>query len=528
MMAAAAFVLLIACANVANLFLSRGLSREREFAVRGALGAGRRRVLHLLTTESLLLALLGGAVGIFLAWLGLEAVRVLNPGNLPRIEAIGINGPVLLFCALISLLTSLLFGITPAFLVARSNLVASLRAGSVQLTRSTASRRIKNLLAVVQMAVTVVLMAGAGLLIRSFSGLQQVDPGFSRQNVLQASISLAGERYRNMNAVQSFQQELTGRLERAPGIDHAGGVSSPPMSVAPQIFLHIEGREPEGDQPPVVSRIYASSGYFAALDLSLLEGRLFDDRDHTGAPGVVVISESMAERHWPGEDPLGRIIRIGLPEYPPLEVIGVVSDHRQYGLRYRPFPTAFLPLSQAQINGFTVMMQVSGDMSAALTHLRATMRDLDPGLPLTGINTLDEVLSANIARPRFTMFLAASFAAVALALAVIGIYSVLAYSVSRRTHELGIRQALGAERARIIRLVLRQGMVLTGLALVTGLPAAYALTRGLESLLFEIGTADPATFIALAVIMVSSAGAACLLPAVRAAGVNPVRAMRQD
>lgn len=528
MMAAAAFVLLIACANVANLFLARGLAREREFAVRGALGAGRRRLLHLLTTESLLLAVIGGAAGIFLAWLGLETVRVLNPGNLPRIETIGINGPVLLFCALVTLLTSLLFGIAPAFLIARSKLVNSLRAGSARLTQSTASRRAKNILAVIQIAAAVVLLAGAGLLIRSFVRLQRVDPGFTSESVLQATISLAGERYRTTTAVHNFQQELTNGLVRAPAIEQAGEVSNPPMSMAPQIFLRIEGREPEGDQPPVVSRIYASSRYFAVLDLTLLEGRLFDDLDHIEAPGVVVITQSMAERHWPDESPLGRTVRIGPRETPPLEVIGVVSDLRQYGLRYGAFPTAFLSLSQVRISSFTVMMKVSVDPSAALTHLRATVRDLDPNLPLTGVSTLDDVLSANVARPRFTMFLAAAFAAVALVLAVVGIYSVLAYAVSQRTHELGIRLALGAERARIISLVLRQGLALTGLSLALGLPLAWLFTRTMESLLYQITTTDPVTFVGLALVIAVSALAACLIPAVRAAGVNPLGAMRQE
>ncbi len=528
MMAAAAFVLLIACANVANLFLSRGLAREREFAVRGALGAGRRRMLHLLTTESLLLAGLGGVAGVFLAWLGLKALLALDPGNLPRIEAIGINGPVLLFCVCVTLLTSLLFGIAPAFLIARSNLVDALRTGPHQLTPSPASRRVKNLLAVTQMATAVVLLAGAGLLIRSFVRLQAVDPGFTSENVLQATISLAGERYRNATAVHSFQQELTAGLVRAPAVEQAGEVSNPPMSGASQIYLHIAGREPEGNQPPVVSRIFASSGYFSTLDLTLLEGRLFDERDRADAPGVAVITQSMAQQYWPDQSPLGRIVRIGLPESPPLEIIGVVSDMRQYGLRYRPFPTAFLPLSQAQINSFTVMMKISGDPASALTHLRAIVQELDPDLPLTGVRTLDDVLSTNVARPRFTMFLAAAFAGVALVLAMVGIYGVLAYAVSRRTHELGIRLALGAERIRITRLVLRQGLVLTGLALTAGLPAAYLLTRTMESLLYQIGPSDPVTFGLITGLLLVVAGTASWLPARRAARLDPVVALRRE
>jgi putative ABC transport system permease protein len=528
MMAAAAFVLLIACANVANLFLSRGLAREREFAVRGALGAGRRRLLHLMTTESLLLAVVGGGTGVLLAYLGLEALLALEPGNLPRVESIGINGPVLLFSVLVTLTTCLLFGIIPAVLASTSDLADSLKEASTRSTQSTTPRRLKSTLAVLQMAIAIVLLAGAGLLTRSFVRLQQVDPGFQTANTVQAQISLPGSAYQTYEEVARFHTALVAELERRPNVERAAVVSSPPFTTTPQIFTYIEGREPEGEQPPVVSRIYSSSGYFEVLGVTLLEGRIFDERDRADAPGVVVINRVLAERHFPDESAIGHTLRIGLETSRPMEVIGVVSDVRQYSLRSRPFPAAFIPTSQSPISGFTVVLRGTGEQGGLVSALRSAAQGLDSDLPIYGIRTLDDVIGSNVARPRFAMFLAAVFACVALILSAVGVYGVLAYTVSQRTNEMGIRLALGANRRQVVSLVLRQGMTLTGLALLVGIPSAFALTRTMDSLLYEIDTADPLTFVGLGAGILVAAFVSCYIPAARAGSVSPVRAMRQE
>jgi len=528
MMAAAGLVLLIACANVANLYLSRGLAREREFALRTTLGAGRRRLLHLLTTESLVLILPGGFLGVGLALAGLRVLLALEPGRLPRVEEIGLNGWVLLFSAGITLCSSALFGVVPAFRAARNNLAGSLKEAGSRSTQSSGPRRLKSGLAVVQMTLAILLLAGAGLLTRSFIRLQGVDPGFRVENILQARLSLAGGQYREREQIVAFLDRLQERLTGDPSVSGMAAVSSPPVSMTPQVWLHIEGREPEGDQPPVVSRVFATAGYFDLLGLTVLEGRLFDEGDRLDQPRVAVLTRSAAERHWPGESPVGKVIRIGTKESSPMMVIGVVSDLRQYGIRHRPYPTAFIPFSQAAPSEFTVMIQAPRGPAEALESLKIAVGELDSALPLYQIRTLDEVMGADVAEPRFAMFLAGVFGVAAMILAAVGIYGVLAYTVSQRTHELGIRLALGAGRQGVLQLVLRQGLGLAGMSLALGLPGAFAFARLMDSFLFEVGPADPLTFALLALSVLTVALVACVVPAVRAAWLDPVGAMRRE
>jgi len=528
MMGAAVLVLLIACANVANLFLSRGLARERELAIRAALGAGRRRILHLLTTESLFLGLLGGGVGVVLAYLGLKLLLVLEPGNLPRVEEISLQGWVLAFSLFLTLGTAILFGVIPAILTSRSQLAGAATEGTPRSTQGITHRRIKNTLAVLQMAIAVVLLAGAGLFTRSFSQLQRVDAGFETENILQAGISLSGGAYGGPEEILRFHEGLVAGLERAPGVTRAALISNPPLTMAPQISLQIQGRETEGEELQVVSRLFASEGYFDLLGLTLLEGRTFNGEDRLDSPFVVVVSESMALRHWPEESPLGQMIRVGGPDSPPMAVIGVVSDLRQYGIRYRPFPSAFIPTSQVPVPGFTVMLKTTEIPGDAVGHLRSVLKDLDPSLPFSRLRTMDEVVAGNVAGPRFAMFLAGVFGLLSLALAAVGIYGVLAYSVSLRTREVGIRLALGAESSRVVLMILRQGMTLASAALLLGIPSAYFLSRMLESLLFQVAPADPITFGGIFFGILLVALLACYVPAARAGRLSPLEALKLE
>ena len=527
-MGAAALVLLIGCANVANLFLSRAVTRRREMAVRAALGAGRGRLVRQLGIESLVLALIGGAAGLLLAYAGVRAFLSLEPGNLPRAETITTNAPVLLFCLLTSALASLLFGIAPALLASRTDLTTSLKEAGVASSQSSAARRSKGALAVVQMAMAIVLLIGAGLLVRSFERLLRVDPGFESANILMARTYLDGRSYPEEDDAVRFHNELLDRLAASPAVAGAATVSYPPLSGGGQWWLRISGRELEGDSPPVVSFLIASPGYFDVIGSRLQAGRFFDEGDRADSQYVAIINQAMAREYWPDEDPIGERIRLGPPEASELEVVGVVSDFRQYAVDREPFPAAFLPYAQRPIQSFNVVIDVRGDLATATETLRSTVRSLDPNLALYWIMTLDDYLREDFAGPRFAMMLAAAFAFVALGIAAVGIYGVLSYAVSQRTHEIGVRLALGARPRQMVSLIVRQGLVMAAIALALGLTAAFGLTAGMQSMLFEVSATDPLTFVLVPAIVVAIALVACTVPALRAAGLDPLRALRTE
>jgi predicted permease len=527
-MGAAGFVLLIACANLANLFLSRGAARQGEMAVRASLGASRTRLVRQLTTESMLLTVIGGLAGLGLARFGVNVFLAVEPGDLPRTDAIGVDGAVLLFCLAVSLVTGAVFGLVPALLASGTRFTTVLRDQAARLSQRSSARRVKNGLAVLQMATAIVLLCGAGLLVRSFNRLQAVDPGFRTENVVLGDIVLSGERYSDDVARGQFQSELSGRLERDPGIERAALASAPPFSMAPQIWTWIVGLEPVGEQPPTTSRVYASPGYFDAIGISLESGRLFDEGDREDAPLVVVINQAMARRHWPDQSPIGERFRLGLPDYPPMEIVGVVSDIRQYGMRYGAYPTAFLPLAQHPQWSFAVMLKTQRDPIAAVPALRQAVSELDPRLAVEGIETLEEHVAANVASPRFLMLLASTFAAVALALAAAGIYGVVAYGVSLRTHEIGVRMALGARSGQVLRSVLIVGLRLAVVAVAIGLPLAFLLARAMRSLLYRIEPADPLTFALISSVVLVVALLASYVPAARAAHSDPLAALRVE
>jgi putative ABC transport system permease protein len=526
-MCAAGVLLLIACANVASLFLSQCLSRRREMAVRASLGAGRVRQIRRLLTESLLLSRVGGFLGVLLAHVGVQLFLIFEPGEVPRTDGVAISSPVLLFCFGTSILTSVVFGVAPAMLATGADLVTSLKAAARSSSLGHSSMRVKNALAVVQMATAVVLLVGAGLLGRSFSRMTQVDPGFDIDNILMAEIPQGGDRYRNGIDRVRFQEELLTRLDREPNIQIAAAVTSRPFSVAPQIRLIHQGSESDLEQQ-VVSRLYVSPDYFDVLGMTLLSGRLLNEQDREGAPRVVVISDAAARRHWSGQNPVGQSFHLGRPDSPLLEIVGVVSDIRQYGVRYRPYPAAFVPYAQAPAGDYHLMLKTERDPLSTTVALRAIVRDMDPGMAIGGIQTLEGRVAANVASPRFLMLLSCTFAVIAVALAATGIYGVLAYAVSQRSHEIGIRLALGASRERVLRAVLFQGIGLAGVAVLFGLPLAYALSRTMRRMLFEIGTADPITFGTIVVVVLAVSIAACYFPAARAAGSDPLKALRID
>jgi len=527
-MAAAAFVLLIACANLANLFLSRGAVRQGEMAVRASLGASRSRLVRQLTAESMLLTLLGGAAGLALAWLGVDVFIALEPGALPRTDAISIDAVVLLFCLAVSLIAGAVFGIMPFLLTSGTQLTTVLRDQAARLSQRSSARRIKNALAVLQMATAIVLLGGAGLLARSFHRLLAVDPGFRSENVLLADLRLSGGRYSDDASREQFQEELLDRLQRDPAVGQAALVSAPPLSMAPQIWTWIVGSEPEDEQPPTTSRVYASPGYFGVAGISLVAGRLFDASDREGAALVTVINQAMAQRHWPGQNPIGQRFRLGLRDSPPLEIVGVVSDIRQYGMRYGAYPAAFLPIAQHPQWGFTVMLKTRRDPLAAVPALREAVGALDPQLAIDGVETLEGHVADNVASPRFLMFLASTFAAVALALAAAGIYGVIAYGVAVRTREIGIRLALGARREQVLRSVLIGGLKLAAVAVVIGLPLAIVLARAMRGLLYGIEPADPVTFALISASVLGVALLASYVPAARAARSDPLAALRAE
>ncbi|UCG89022.1 MAG: ABC transporter permease [Gemmatimonadota bacterium] len=527
-MGAAGFVLLIACANLANLFLSRGAARQGEMAVRTSLGASRTRLVRQLTTESMLLTLIGGVAGLGLARFGVNVFLALEPGDLPRTEAIGVDGAVLLFCLAVSLVTGAVFGLLPALLTSGTRFNTVLRDQAARLSQRSSARRVKNALAVLQMATAIVLLGGAGLLVRSFNRLQAVDPGFRTENVLLGDVILSGERYSDAVARSQFQAELVSRLERDPGVERAALVSAPPFSIAPQIWTWIVGREPVDEQPPTTSRVFASPGYFEVMGISLVSGRLFDERDREDAPLVVVINQEMARRHWPDQSPIGERFRLGLHDYPPMEIVGVVSDIRQYGMRYGAYPTAFMPVAQHPQWSFAVMLETQRDPMAAVPALRQAVSELDPRLAVDGIETLEAHVAANVASPRFLMFLASAFAAVALALAAAGIYGVIAYGVSLRTHEIGVRLALGARSGQVLRSVLMVGLRLAVIAVALGLPLAFVLARAMRGLLYGIEPADPTTFALISSVVLVVALVASYVPAARAARSDPLAALRVE
>ena len=526
-----ALVLLIACANVANLLLARAAGREKEVAIRTALGAGWQRLARQLLTESILLGLLGGAAGLLVARLSLVVVRTMNPGNIPRLDEIGINGSVLAFTFGISLATGVLFGLAPAWraikLDPNSSLKAGGRSGQADGGLYLKRHRLRGLLIVSELAISLVLLIGAGLLIRSFIRLQSVPPGFSADHVLTMQIMANDPRYRDDKVLAAFYRDVESRMARLPGVVAEGAVSALPLTgTVGWGGIHVEGYTPPPGQELQVDLRTASTDYFRAMQISLVAGRFFSDNDRLDTPQVVIIDENFAKRFWPHNDAIGK--HLWFDPKKPITIVGVVAAVKQYGLDTDGKIATYFPLQQGLERGTFLVARATSHEAAVATAIVGEIHAVDPTVVVYGIRTMQDRLHDSLARQRFSSTMLGAFAAFALLLAAVGLYGVLSYLVTQSTRDIGILAALGARRENILTLIVRQGMQLVLIGIFAGLLGAVALTRVIASLLFGVTTTDAATFLAVPALLAVVAFAATVIPAWRASNVDPMVALRED
>jgi predicted permease len=535
LIAAVACVLLIACANVANLLLSRGLSRRKELAIRAALGASRGRIVRQLLIESLLLGLAGGAIGLLFAFWGLGWMQALGSRSVPRLHEIRINGGVLLFTLGVSLVSAVLFGLAPAMRAAKVDLQTALKDGdeaAAGLGAGGRRQRTRQILVVAELSLAVMLLVGAGLLIRSFSQLQRVPTGFTADRVLTMGISLSGRKYPDTPKVQTAYRELWPRLARVPGVSAVGGVSSLPLSNQMAWGpITVEGRTaPASERFINVDQRVVAGDYFRAMEIPLRRGRLFTEADLPTAPRVILIDERMAQTLWADGDPIGKRVRTGGIDAsntaPWITIVGVVGNVKQDALDADSRMAIYMAQTQTSPRGINIVALSHGDPASAASAIRREIRDFDPDVPVYDVRTMAERVSGSLARRKFAMLLLTIFAALASGLAAVGIYGVVAFVVAQGTKELGIRMALGATPGAIGLLVLRQGLVIAFAGLALGVAGAFVLMRLMRSLLFGVGSADPMTYALVSALVVTTAVAACCLPARRAARLDPMRSLR--
>jgi predicted permease len=543
LLGAVGFLLLVACANVANLLLAQATARQRELAIRGALGAPRGRLVRQLLTEALLLSLLGGGVGVLAAFWGVAGLVALAPANLPRLDSVSINLPVLLFAVLVSTAVAAGLGAVTAAHATSGSLRAALEGGRGQ-AGSLGGQRAGRAIVAAQVAVTLVLVVGAGLLGRSLMKVLEVNPGFRVDGILAMDIALPWVEDPGRRAAQGrFFADLIAELERLPGVRRVGATSGLPLDgghpdgmfllmeedAQPMTFERLNALFQQKERVGVADYCPVSEGYFQTLGIPLVRGRLFDARDGAGAPHVGVITESLARERWPGQDPIGRTIQFGNMDgdLRLITIVGIVGDTHEYGLDSPPRPTVYVDLLQRPRSSVSVAMRLDTDTQGVAAAARSILQRLDPELPAR-FRTLRQVLSASIAPRRFNVILIACFGAAALVLATTGVFGVIAYSVSRRTREIGVRAALGAEASDLRLMIVRQGLrtVLPGVAI--GIAASLALTRTLESLLFGVTPTDPLTLAGMTLLLVAAGLLACYVPARRATKVDPVVALRQE
>ena len=531
---AVACVLLISNANVANLLLARASVRGKEIALRAALGASRGRVIRQLLTESLVLAVLGGAFGLLIAFWGTEALIAAVPQSIPRIGDIALDGPVLAFTILMSLATGVLFGVVPAWQASRVDLNSALKSGSRTGGGGEQKHRMRSALVVAEVALALVLLVCAGLLIQSFTRLGQVQPGVRTEKLFTARVWLPDAAYPQPQNVNAFFDQLTTRVRSLPGVSSASIIFPLPLSGSNNTTsFDIEERPlPQGEQPDAPTRI-AGAEYFKTMGIPVLQGRAFDQTDQIDSRPVVIVNERFAERHFPNANPIGKRITPGwsIDDQPPKarEIIGVVGNVRHAELSRDFTPEMYLPAAQIPFNiQWLVVRTEMGDPAAMTAPIRRELAAVDANLPLTNVRIFDEYMSRSLARPRFNALLLSIFAGIALLLTAIGIYGVMAYSVAQRTNEIGIRIALGAAQSSIFRLVVGQAMMLVAISLVVGLIGAFAATRLLSTMLYDIRAWDPLTFGAIVVVISLVAFLAAWLPARRATKVNPIIALRAE
>ena len=532
LLGAVALVLLIACANIANLLLARATSRAKEMSVRIALGAGRGRIVRQLLTESAALGLLGGAAGILVAYWGVQSLRSFLPAEMAQMKAIRVDGWVLAFALFLSVAASLVFGLAPALFAAGSDLQKTLREGAGRGGASGSRQKARSILAAAEIAVAMVLLVGAGLLVRSFISLTAVSPGFRTERLMKAEVSLPQFEYSTPAQWNAFANDLLARIQVEPGMrDSAIAIPLPLADGNVNLGFEIEGvAAAPSTNTRAADYVAASPEYFRVMGVPLLRGREFSRADVASTPRVAIISEAMARTYFPNEDPIGRRIIFGFPPDgdAPREIVGIVGDVRDVGLRQEPAAMMYVPYAQAPFWGAVVVTRSSLSLSSFADAVRRDANAIDKDLPVTDIAAMPDVVNASVAQPRFQTVLLGLFGALALILAAVGIYGVISFSVAQRTHEMGIRMSLGAQPAQVLRLVMGQGarMALVGIAL--GAAAALGLTRLMRSLLFGVSAADPLTFAAVAILLVAVALAACYVPARRAMRVDPMTALRHE
>ena len=530
LLGAVACVLLIACANVANLLLARASARDREMALRAAIGADRGRLVRQLLTESALLATIGGAAGIGVAWLGLDVLLASAPADLPRVQEITLDGWALAFTGGLTLLTGVFFGVMPALQVARADPNRSLREGGRGVTG--AGRSIRRGLVVLEVALAVVLLVGAGLMIRSFQKLQDVDLGFSVGRVLSARIALFGERYQQPAAVAEFMRQVIERTATTPGIEGAAAINTVFLSATPNSTnFSVEGRPDFAPEDRVEVPVDAiTPGYFRVMGVPLLKGRFFDDRDAATAPPTVIINDTMARTFFAKDDPIGRRIKYGLiaDGGPWMTIVGVVGDSRRTGFESAVRPETYLPHAQSASAGMTFVVRAKGDAQSALPALREAVRSVDPQIPVHQVRPLETIVEDMTATRRLNTQLLGVFSFIAAILAAVGIYGVMAFSVALRTRELGVRRALGASSSGIVGIVLAEGLGLAAAGIALGVVGALAMGRAMTSMVYGVSATDPATIAAIAAMAGVIALIASIVPAWRAIRVDPNTALRAE
>jgi putative ABC transport system permease protein len=533
MMIAVGLVLLIACVNVANLLLARATTRGREIAIRTAMGAGRVRVVRQLLTESLLLAIFAGVLGTALSVWGSDVLVRLSPENLPRVGEIHIDGWALAFTAGLSLLTGILFGLAPAVQSTHSNIVEALKEGSLSTTAGRSRHGLRSSLVIVEMALALILLVSAGLLIRSLIRLQSVNPGFDPHNVMTASLDLPDAKYSDPKKAEFFR-ELIPLLNALPGVQSAAAVFPLPMSGDEiRTSFQIEGRPVAKSDEPHTSIRGVTPNYFGTMRISLLQGRDFTERDEAKATPVLIVNQAFAQQFFPGENPVGKHIQAGIsnggPGTAPMrEIIGVVGNVKFEDLTTEFSPESYIPYGQLQWGSVTIVARSAKDPQGLAKPIASVVQSLDKDLPTYAPKTLEQYLNGTIAIPRFNTFLLAVFAALAMILTAVGLYGVISYTVAQRTHEIGIRMALGAQPGDMLRLVVGQGMRLALLGVGLGLVAAFGLTRFLSSLLFGVSSTDPVSFAVVVTMLVAVVLLACYIPARRAMRVDPMVALRYE
>jgi putative ABC transport system permease protein len=549
--AAAAVVLLIACLNVANLLFARASGRRRELAVRAALGAGRWRLIRQLLSESLLLGVTGGVLGIALSFGLIRMIRLFGPSGIPRLQTVGVDANVLLYTLGVTVASVLLFGLLPALNLTRAHEGEALRDGGRSQSAGAGSKRFRNALVITEIALSLVLVVGAGLLIRTYESLTHVDPGFQTNHVLTFGISLPNAAYNGPAKVAQFYDELIRRLELIPGVEAAGASSGLPIANQGgwgKFFTIEEHPASRLADVPVIQYRQVTARYLRTMGIPLRQGRFFTDSDIAGQPMVAVINEAARRKYFPHENPVGKRVFPGQPEYmlanlppspdprvPRLTIVGVIGDVRHAGLAQPPDAELYVPHSQGTVknNGESspnmfVMMKTSTDPGNFISAARTKVRSLDPDLPISDIASMDERLKKSLASQRFQLFLFGAFAFVALVLAAVGVYGVMSYSVRLRTPELGVRIALGAQRSTVLKLVVRHGLVLGLAGILVGTALAFGLTRLMRSLLFGVEANDLVTFLGAVLVLMAAIALACVVPSLRATRIDPLSVLRAE